>query len=61
MIIYGQLIFKKGLRLFNRERMISLINGTGLTGGSVDKNPPANEEDRGSIPNPGRSHMLWSN
>ena len=26
--------------------------------GTVDKNPPANAEDTGSIPGPGRSHML---
>ena len=29
--------------------------------GSVVKNPPANAGDTGSIPGPGRSHMLWSN
>ena len=28
-------------------------------GGSVDKNPPANAGDMGSIPGPGRSHMPW--
>ncbi|CAI9162667.1 unnamed protein product [Rangifer tarandus platyrhynchus] len=32
---------------------------SGFTGGSVKKNPPA--EDTGSIPDPGRSHMLQSN
>ena len=26
-------------------------------GGTVDKNPPANAGDTGSIPDPGRSHM----
>ena len=30
-------------------------------GGAVVKNPPANAGDTGSIPGPGRSHMLWSN
>ena len=30
-------------------------------GGAVVKNPPANAGDMGSIPGPGRSHMLWSN
>ena len=30
-------------------------------GGTVVKNPPANAGDTGSIPGPGRSHMLWSN
>ena len=30
-------------------------------GGTVFKNLPANAGDTGSIPGPGRSHMLWSN
>ena len=30
-------------------------------GGPVVKNSPANAEDTGSIPGPGRSHMTWSN
>ena len=30
-------------------------------GGTVVKNPPANIGDTGSIPGPGRSHMLQSN
>ena len=30
-------------------------------GGAVVKNLPANAEDTGSIPGPGRSHMPWSN
>ena len=29
-------------------------------GGTVVKNPPANARDMGSIPGPGRSHMLQS-
>ena len=29
--------------------------------GAVVKNPPANAGDMGSIPGPGRSHMLRSN
>ena len=29
-------------------------------GGTVVKNPPGNAVDTGSIPGPGRSHMLWS-
>ena len=33
----------------------------GFPGGSVVKNRPANEIDMGSIPGPGRSHMLRSN
>ena len=34
---------------------------TGLPGGTVVKNPPANAGDMGSIPGPGRSHMPRSN
>ena len=30
-------------------------------GDGVDKNPPANAEDMGSSPGPGRFHMLQSN
>ena len=30
-------------------------------GGAVVKNPPANAGDMGSSPDPGRSHMPWSN
>ena len=33
----------------------------GFPGGAVVKNPPANAEDTGSSPGPGRSHMPWSN
>ena len=33
----------------------------GFPGGTVVKNPPANEGDMGSSPSPGRSHMPWSN
>ena len=32
----------------------------GFPGGTVVRNPPANAGDTGSIPGPGRSHMLWS-
>ena len=32
----------------------------GFRGGSVVKNPPANAGNTGSIPGPGRFHMLWS-
>ena len=31
----------------------------GFPGGSVAKNLPTNAGDTGSIPGPGRSHMLW--
>ena len=33
----------------------------GFPGGSVVKNPPANAGNMGSIPGPGRFHMLWDN
>ena len=33
----------------------------GFPGGSVVKNPPANAGVTGSIPDLGRSHMLWNN
>ena len=33
----------------------------GFPGGAVVKNPPANARDTGLIPDPGRSHTLWSN
>ena len=32
----------------------------GFPGGAVVENPPANAGDTGSIPGPGRSHMLQS-
>ena len=35
--------------------------GRGFPGGTMVKNPPANAEDPGSSPGPGRSHMPWSN
>ena len=28
-------------------------------GGTMVKNPPASVGDMGSIPDPGRSHVLW--
>ena len=34
---------------------------TGLPGGTLVKNPPANAGDTGSSPDPGRSHMPRSN
>ena len=33
----------------------------GFPGGAVAENPPANAEDTGSSPGPGRSHMPQSN
>ena len=34
---------------------------SGLPGGAVVRNPPANAGDMGSSPGPGRSHMPQSN
>ena len=36
-------------------------NLKGFTSDSVVKNTPANAADTGLIPDPGRSHILWSN
>ena len=35
--------------------------GGDFPGSAVVKNLPPNAGDMGSIPGPGRSHMLWSN
>ena len=48
---------KDDLRLSN----LRSHKGGDFPGGTVIKNPPANAGDMGSIPGPGRSHMLWSN
>ena len=37
-----------------------LRKGLDFPGGTVDKNPPANEGDMSLIPGPGRSHMPHS-
>ena len=39
---------------------LSPMNWRGFAGGSVVKNPPANVEDMGSIPDQGRSPTPWS-
>ena len=43
------------------EHRLSCPSTCGTSLGQVDKNPPANAGDTGSIPGPGRSHMLQSN
>ena len=43
------------------QYVLTLKTCLDFPGGAVDKNPPANAEDMGSIPGPGRFHMLWSN
>ena len=40
---------------------VCLIETREFPGGPVVKNPPASAEDTGSIPGPGRSHVLWGN
>ena len=36
------------------------IEAQDFAGGTVDRNLPADTEDTGLIPGPGRFHMLWS-
>ena len=43
------------------EVVIEELFAGDFPGGAVVKNLPANAGDTGSIPGPGRSHMLWSN
>ena len=54
-----------GLRYIKRETAILPLKGDLLKGDfpgdAVIKNSPANAGDMGSIPGPGRSHMLQSN
>ena len=45
----------KGLSLTSKKQI------RGFPGGLAVKNLPASAGDMGSIPEPGRSHMLWSN
>ena len=46
----------------SRKRTIKIhIKMLDLPDGTVDKNLPANAQDRGSIPGSGRFHMLQSN
>ena len=40
---------------------LAKYKGVGFPGGSGVKNPPANAEDVGLIPNPGRLHVPWGN
>ena len=43
-----------------KKKLLKLKN-KGFPGGSVVKNLPAHAGDMGLIPDPGRSHVLWSN
>ena len=49
------------LAKINTAIKVGKIKYAGFPGGAVDKNLPANAGDTGSIPGPGRSHVLWSN
>ena len=43
------------------EQLQTRMTSAGFPGGSVVNNLPANAGDAGSIPDPGRFHMLWRN
>ena len=45
----------------SQTRLKRLSSSSRFPWGSVVKNPPANGGDTGSISDPGRSHMPWSN
>ena len=45
----------------NTSKSYLRIMSLDFSGGSVDKNLPANAGDKGSNPGLGRSHVLWSN
>ena len=49
--------------MFQNKFLINFkkFNLRDFPGGAMDKNPPANTGDIGSIPGPGRFHMLGSN
>ena len=52
-----------GLKYLLRKKVLYSAckeNMLGFPGGAVVENPPANAGDKGSIPDPGRSHMPWS-
>ena len=51
----------KELKSCGIKRCVSLRRGQlDFSGGTVNKNPPANAEDMGSIPSLGRFHMPWA-
>ena len=54
-VIFYLIIYNYNLIYFLYVNLIS-----DFPGGAVDKNPPANAEDMGSIPGLGRSHMPQS-
>ena len=61
-VLKGPLSTFSSKKLFPGSTYINAKNiALAYLGGSVIKNPPANAEDTGLIPGPGRSHMLLSN
>ena len=52
---------REGGRNLNSSQSDVKTRSLGFRGGAVVKNPPANAGDTGSIPHPGRSHMLRNN
>ena len=50
---------KEEMRRYSKGRQPEVLEDG--PGGGVVKNPPANAGAVGSIPGPGRFHMLWSN
>ena len=52
---YSSISFLHGITIFLKSELKD------FPGGSVVQNPPANAGDTGSIPDPGRSHMLQGN
>ena len=47
--------------MLTKDQLWILKHPEGFPGASVVKNPPANAGGTGLIPDPGRSHMPWSN
>ena len=66
----GNIVVNRVAKVLDREQVntnSSVIWGSNkcyegdFLGGAVVENPPANTEDTGSSPGPGRFHMLQSN
>ena len=50
-----------GYSIDHRKKSVIKKSFKDFSDGSVVKNLPAKERDTGLIPDPGISHMLWSN
>ena len=57
----GSLLLARGSGVEEFEKVTLKEVFWGFPGGAVVRNPPANAEDTGSCPSPGRSHMPRSN